>query len=192
VRKLRTLVALAMVACGSRPMQPTPPVATGSIPSVDKLEPPLRDQYTAWLDRQSERDHATAKRTVERWECKAASYDETRGVSRCADEAPPSDAEYAELEIARLVVDPHVDIEVWMASEDSALALEPAGFHLWSSTRAPKLQPIHALDLHRTVYAIHILPIDLHALDRLLASPAVISIRRTTVADVEHVHVRPM
>lgn len=116
----------------------------------------------------------------------------TRGGSRCADETPPSDAEFAELEVARLVVDPHVDIEVWMASRDSALALETAGFHLWSSDRAPKLQAINAVDLHRTVYALHILPIDLHRLDRLLADPDVVAIRRTTVEDVEHFHVRPL
>lgn len=191
MRILCVIIALVTVACGSNP-RPTDPSATRPIQSLDKLEPPLRNQYAAWLDRQSGSDRSTAKRTVERWECKDPSFDETRGVSRCADEAPPNDAEYAELEIARLVVDPHVDIEIWMASEESALALEASGFHLWSGDHAPKVQPINALERHRTVYAIHILPIDLHVLDRLLANSAVISIRRTTVEDVEHSHVRPL
>jgi hypothetical protein len=175
--RVKLAVALVLLACGSAAAKPDPNLA--------KLAPPLHDQYVAWLARQSPRDRAAAQRTVDRWKCP----DDAR--LPCPDRVP-NDAEYAELEIARLVVDPHVDVEVWMASEDSALALEAAGFHLWSSSHVPKIQPATAVALHRTVYWIHIMPSDLHALAKLLANPDVISIRRTTLQQVEHRHDEPL
>ena len=158
-----------------------PPPPRGS----DKLEPGLRAHYLAWRDHHGASDLEHAKRTVDRWDCKDATFDAARGVSRCQEARPPNDAEYAELEAARLVVDPHVQIEVWLVSREAAAALEAAGVHLWSDSEVEKIQPIDVVDLHRTVYEVHILPFDLHDMDALLARPEVIRVRERELRELE-------
>ena len=174
-------------ACGAKrpPVFTNPPHGGQRDALLDKLAPALRERYVTWRDHHSERDRVHAEAIVERWQCKDASYDEQRGVSRCVDMPAPTNEEYAQLEAARLVLDPHIYVAVWLESEQAALALESEGIHLWSNHRHPKIQRINAGELHRTVFQILIFPLALDHVEELLARPGVICVRHKSLDSVD-------
>ncbi|HTR55506.1 MAG TPA: hypothetical protein VMJ10_32730 [Kofleriaceae bacterium] len=159
------------------PAAPAKP-ATDTRVRLDKLEPPLRRRYAAWRGHHGAGDVARAKATIERWACKDATFDASRGVSRCADTPQPNDEELEELEVARLVADPHVSVELWLESADAARSLEHDGFHLWpGNDTTSKIEPIGDGKHQPRIYEVHIIKLDLHAMDRLLVEPGVIVVR---------------
>src|SRR5689334_2430939 len=106
---LCVLVIVASSCSATSPVKVKPLQADQNAVVLDKLDPWLRERYDMWRDHHGPRDRVAAEATVKRWECHDASYDERRGVSRCADMPAPTDEEYSQLEAARLVLEPRVD-----------------------------------------------------------------------------------
>src|SRR5262249_43313082 len=76
-----------------------------------------------------------------------------------------------------VVLDQSVHVAVWLDSEPAALQLETEGWHLWSNHKRPKIQPVDARDLGRTVFEILIFPLSLDRMNDLIARPSVIRVR---------------
>jgi hypothetical protein len=191
---MRALCVLAPLAGAcSAPSRPvTVPASAAPRPThdalLDKLEPHLRARYIGWRAHHGPRERVEAEGIVRRWTCRDASYDERRGVSRCADARGPTRAEYAQVEAARLVLDPRVHVAVWLESEQAARDLEAAGVHLWSSRRQRAIQPVLSTDLNRIVYEVRIFPLALEQMERLLARPGVLHVRSQPLDAVDPPH----
>ncbi len=164
---------VATGACGAAP----PARAPAQQPWLSKLEPQLRERYVQWRDRHGAADRARAQAIVRRWQCSDASYDERRGVSRCAGMPAPSSEEDAQLEAARLVLEPQLPVAVWLASEQAAVARERDGIALWFTADHAKIRPLNARDLGRTVFEVRIFPLALDQFQSVLARPGVLRVR---------------
>jgi hypothetical protein len=157
---VKPLLAVVMLLFACRaPIEPITNKAPLASPSgTAKLDANLAHIYGTWSAHHGPADRERAKRWVERGQ----------------DGSQVTNEEMREIEAARIVLEPTVDVSVDVDTQQDAAELAANGFKFWAPIGEPKR--VHLVDLGRDVVRVYISNLRLDAIEKLVGYHGVIGV----------------